>query len=88
MIRPFEGNLNSRYLQGIKLYLQEKKEIWKEGDKLDISVSNAKYILNHFLSISNKYLWGGLAFMVKTGAINKKILCQVYQIHISDMHVQ
>ena len=37
---PFEGNINPGYPTGIKLYLQLKKDIYKETDKLDISVKN------------------------------------------------
>ena len=40
MLRPFEGNINIGYPTGLKLYLQEKNEIDKDIDKLDISVSN------------------------------------------------
>ena len=38
-LSPFEGNINTRYLQGLKLYLQATKEIVKETDKVDISGS-------------------------------------------------
>ena len=57
VLRKYEGNLNPGDPQGIKLYLQATKEIYKESDKLDISVFNAKDIIYHFLSISNKYGW-------------------------------
>ena len=33
---PIKGNINLGDPQGIKIYLQEKKEIEKEYDKLDI----------------------------------------------------
>ena len=33
---PFELNINSGYPKWIKLYLQARKEIDKESDKLDI----------------------------------------------------
>ena len=33
---------------GIKIYLQDKKDIDKESDKLDISVSNSKDTIDHF----------------------------------------
>ena len=55
VLRPFEGNINPRNPTGLKLYLQATKEIDKETDKLDISVSNAKDIVYRFLSLSNKY---------------------------------
>ena len=51
VLSQFEGNRNTGYLQGIKLYLQATKEIDTEADKLDISVSNAKYIIDSFLSL-------------------------------------
>ena len=35
---PFEDNTNPGDLEGLKLYLQETKDIDKEADKLDISV--------------------------------------------------
>ena len=40
MLIPFEENTNPRYPQGLSIYLQETKDIEKEADKLDISVSN------------------------------------------------
>ena len=86
MISPFEGNINLWYPQGVKIYLQPTKEIDKESDKLDISVFNVKDIINHFLSLGNKYCWGCLEFMVDTGAGANKSFRQVYQIHIADMH--
>ena len=56
----FKGNIHPGDPTGIKLYLQGTKEIDKEADKLDISVSNAKYIVGHFLSLANKYGWVAL----------------------------
>ena len=49
VLRPFEGNINPRYPMGIKLYLQATKEIDKETDKINISVSKTKDIIDHFL---------------------------------------
>ena len=51
---------------GLKLYLQATKKIDKETEKSYISVSNAKDIVDKFLSLANKYSWGRLAFMVGT----------------------
>ena len=48
VLSPFEGNTNTGYPQGIKLYLQSTKKIDKEYDKLDVSFSNDKYIIYHF----------------------------------------
>ena len=53
-LRSFEGIINPGYPQGLKIYLQSTKEIYKESDKLYISVSNAKYIIDHFISLSKK----------------------------------
>ena len=77
VISPFEDNINPGDPKGLKLYLQETKDIDKEADKLDISVSNAKDIIDHFLSIANKYGWGRLELMVQTGAVPKNIFRQV-----------
>ena len=38
VISPFERNTNPGYPMGLKLYLQENKEIDKETEKLDILV--------------------------------------------------
>ena len=46
VIIPFEENINLGDPQGIKLYLWAKNNKWKEAAKLDISVSNAKYLYN------------------------------------------
>ena len=85
---PFKGSINPGDPQGIKNYLQATNVIDKEADKLDISVSNDKDIIDHFLSLANKYYWGCLAFMVDTGAGAKKIFRYVEQIQISYMHHQ
>ena len=55
LINSLKGNINPGYPQGVKLYLQATKYIYKESGNLDISVSNAKDILDNFLSIDNKY---------------------------------
>ena len=52
VLNPFEGNINTGYPQGIKIYLQATKEIGKRDDKLDISVSNVKDIIYHFISLT------------------------------------
>ena len=83
---PFEGIINNVYPQGFKFYIREAKDIDKEYDKLDISVSNAKDIIYNFLSLAIKYGWGCLVFMVETGAGTKNIFRQVEQIHISYMY--
>ena len=74
VISPFEGNISTGYPKGIKLHLQATKEIDKETGKLDISVSNSKDIIYHFLSLANKYGWGCFALMVNTGTGAKEIL--------------
>ena len=52
LLRPFEGNIIHGYPTGIKVYIQAKKQIDKEPDKLDISVSNVKEIIDHFLGLA------------------------------------
>ena len=71
MLSPFEGSINTGDPAGIKIHLQENKEINKESDKLDISALNSKDIMDHFLSLANKCGWVRLAFMVQTGAGSK-----------------
>ena len=74
---PFEGNINSGYPTGLKLNLQETREIYKETYKLDISVSNAKDIIDHFFSLDKKYGWRRLEFMVGTGTSANNTFRQV-----------
>ena len=50
----FEVNINPCYPQGLKIYPQETKDTEKELDNIEVSVSNKKYGLNHFLGISKK----------------------------------
>ena len=88
MILPFEGNINPVYPQGIRIYLQATKEIDKGYDKLDISVSNSKDIIDHFISLANKYGLWYLVLMVDNCVGAKNILWQVDNIKISDIHHQ
>ena len=88
VLSPFEGNINPGYPQGLKLYLQETKDIDKESEKLDISVSNTKDVIYHFFSLANKYVWGNLAFMIYTGVGKNNIFSQVEHIQMVDMHTQ
>ena len=55
VLSPFEDNINPRDPRGITIYLQETKDINKEASILDISVSNAEDIIDHFISLDNKY---------------------------------
>ena len=55
VISPPEGEINPVYPQDLKLYFQAKKDIEKEADKLDISVSNTEDILYQFISLASKY---------------------------------
>ena len=55
VLSPFEDNINPRDPRGITIYLQATKDINKEASILDISVSNAKDIIDHFISLDNKY---------------------------------
>ena len=70
---PFEGKINPGDPTGIKLHPQETKDIYKETEKLDISVSNAKDIIDHLLSLSKKYGWGRLSFMLGTSDVPRNI---------------
>ena len=54
VLSPFEVNMNHGDLQGVKLYPKAKKEMDKESDKLDVSVSNAEDIIDRFISLANK----------------------------------
>ena len=85
---PFKGNINPGYPHWLKTFIKATKEIDKEAEKLDISVSNSKDIKDAFFILANKYVWGSLAFMVGTAAGSKNIFRQVEQIHISDIHHQ
>ena len=88
VLSPFEGTINTLYPQVIKTHPQSTKEVYKEAYKLDISVSNAKDIIDHFLSPSEKYFLGRLSFMVGTGTGAKNIFRQVDQIHIANIYHQ
>ena len=52
VLSRLEENIYYGDPQGLKLYLQAKKEIYKEAEKLYISVSNAKDIIDHFISLA------------------------------------
>ena len=45
----------------------------KETDKLDVSVSNTKDIIEHFLRLSNKHVWVSHAFVVNNGTGEKNV---------------
>ena len=56
----FRVNLNPGDTQGIKkVYPLATEDLDKKVDKFYISVSNIKEIVDHFISIYNKYGWGG-----------------------------
>ena len=80
VLSPFEGNINTVDSQGLNLYLQATKEIYKESYKIDIQFSNSEEIIDHFISLAHKYGWGRLSFLVRTGAGKKNILRHVGQI--------
>ena len=77
VISPFDGNIHTGDPQGIKLYLQVKKDMETESNQLDISVSNSKDVVENFLSLAKKYGWRCLAFMLHTGACDKKKIWQI-----------
>ena len=83
-----KGNINPWDPTGIKIYIQEKKLIDKETDKLDISVSNSKEIIDHFLVLANNYGWGRLAFIIGTDTCPKTIYRVVVQIQFADIQKQ
>ena len=85
VLRPFKGNINIGYPTELKIYLQETKKIDKETDKLDISVLNAKDIIDQFISLANKHGWGRIAFMVGTDIGSKNIFRVVEQIHLAEI---
>ena len=55
---------------------------------MDISVSNAKDIIDHFLSLNKKYVQGRLVSMVDTGTDAKNIFWRLDHIKITDMYHQ
>ena len=55
---------------------------------MEISVSNVKYNIDHFVSLVKKYGWGRLAFKVDTGAGAKNIFRQIEHNQIEGMHHQ
>ena len=57
VLRLFEGDINPGDLTGIKICFQATNEKDKENYKLDISVSNAKDILDHSLGLYK--IWQG-----------------------------
>ena len=57
-------------------------EIYKEAENLDIPVSNAKDIIDHFFSLDKKYCRGQLAFMVGTDSGKNEVFRQVENIQI------
>ena len=63
---PFEGNIYPGYPTGLKVYLQSTKDIYKETNRLYISVKDSKVIVDHFIILSNNYGWVTLEFMVGT----------------------
>ena len=86
---PSKGKINPGNTQGFKINLQETNYIYKESYTLYISVSNTKHIIDHFLSLSKKYVWVGILFMVDTGVGTKNIFRQIqisYMHHLSHGH--
>ena len=88
MLRTYEWNINPVDTTGLKLYLQAKNEIYKETEKLYISVSNDKDTIDHFLGLYKKYVWGRLVFMLGTTDYLKNIFRVVEQIHLADIQKQ
>ena len=80
VMSPIEWKINPGDTTRIGIYVRSTKEINKETEKLHISVLNAKDIVYQSLSISNKYGWGRLDFMVNTGTVTMNIFRLVEQI--------
>ena len=88
VLSPFEVNMNTGDPQGLKLYLQAKSQIDKEYDQIYISFLNVKDVVDHFLTLANKYCQRHLIFMLETSAGPKNIFSQVENIQIADRHYQ
>ena len=52
VLSPFERNIRTGDPTWINIYPQETKETDKETDKIDISVSNTKDIVDQFISLT------------------------------------
>ena len=63
-------------------------EIGKENENLDISVSNAKYIVYQFIILCNKYDWGLLVLMVVTYNGTNENFRLVEKIKLGDIQKQ
>ena len=85
---PFKGNINPGDPQGIRTYHQATKDIDKEYYKLNISLKNNKDIIDHFISLSNKYGWGRLALIIDTGEGANNIFRKVDKIQLAYIHHQ
>ena len=81
----FQGNINPGYPTGIKLYLRSTKEIYKETDKLDTSVSNSKDIAYYLLSLAKKYVWVCLTLMVGKSSGAKNVFRVVEQVKLEEI---
>ena len=55
VLSPSKERINPIDTHEIKKYFQATKKIEKDAYKLDISVSNAKDIVEHVLILANKY---------------------------------
>ena len=88
VLSPFKVNKNHGYYQGFKIYFQATKDIYKKDFEIDVSISNAKYIIDHFLGLLKQYFWVRLALMVHTVAGNKNIFWKVENMYLEDTKAQ
>ena len=70
------------------IHFQSLKEINKEENKVNISVANAKYVVDHFPGFTKKYGWGRFSFKVTTGYDNKNLFLQTETIVLAEMKTQ
>ena len=69
-----EGNINPGYMQELKMYLKLKKDKDKEAEKKDVSVSNSKDIIDHFLIIAKNMAGDALNSWYKLGQVQRTFL--------------
>ena len=61
----------SGILKNLKLYTQGENDTEKESDNIEVSVSNARDVVDHFIGIANKCGWALSVFRLVTAHGNK-----------------
>ena len=85
----FEQDINPGDSTGLKLYLQATKEIEKEEDCLEVSVSNAKDVLDYFTALASRFGWARLTNRIAVdGDETKSIFKQVESLSVEDLKYQ